>query len=95
MKQHMRSLLRRLAPALLLAALGAGAALAQTGGGYDLTWSTADAGGGASAGGAYALSGTLGQPDADAAQGGGYTLSGGFWAGAVAGGRVFLPVVSR
>ena len=47
MKLQTTHLHRRLALALLVAAiLGAGAALAQTGGGYDLTWSTLDAGGG-------------------------------------------------
>lgn len=87
---------RRLALVLSLAAvLGAGAVLAQTGGGYDLTWSTIDAGGGSSAGGSYQLSGTLGQPDAGAPlSGGGYVLSGGFWASAF-GGSVYLPVVRQ
>jgi hypothetical protein len=87
---------RRLALTLLLAAiLGAGAALAQTGGGYDLTWSTVDGGGG-SAGGGYQLTGTFGQPDAGAALGGGgYSLSGGFWGGASAGSRVYLAHVRR
>ena len=64
-------------------------AFAQTGGGYDLTWSTIDGGGAspgspgsdASTGGDYALSGTIGQPDARTKfmTGGGYTLLGGFW----------------
>ncbi len=53
---------------------------AQSGGGYDLTWSSVDGGGMFSAGGGYALGGTVGQPDAGAAlAGGGYTLTGGFW----------------
>jgi hypothetical protein len=83
--------------ALLVAAiLGAGAALAQTGGGYDLTWSTIDGGGGGSAGGGYQLAGTLGQPDAGATLSGGvYSLSGGFWAGASTGSQVYLPLVRR
>ncbi len=45
------------------------AALAQSGGPYDLTWSNIGAGGSAS-GGAYTLSGTAGQPDAAALSGG-------------------------
>ena len=57
--------------------------LAQSGGGFDLTWSTLDGGGGAtSAGGGYEVSGTVGQPDASAAgamSGGNYALTGGFW----------------
>jgi hypothetical protein len=96
MKRQTTHLYRRLALALLVAAiLGAGAALAQTGGGYDLTWSTIDAGGG-SAGSGYQLTGTLGQPDAGAAlSGGGYSLSGGFWGGVSVGSKVHLPLVRR
>ena len=61
--------------ALLLLAAGA---LAQTGGGFDLSWSTVDGGGGASSGG-FSLEGTIGQPDAGTLSGGGFTLQGGFW----------------
>ncbi len=52
---------------------------AQTGGDYELSWSTIDGGGGRSAGGDYALVGTIGQPDAGEMAGGDYELSGGFW----------------
>ncbi len=69
------------------------AALAQIGGGYDLTWSTVDGGGGTSSGGAYTLHGTAGQPDAGALSGGSYSLDGGFWQGAIY--RVYLPLVLR
>ena len=55
-------------------------ALAQSGGGYDLSWSTIDGGGGRSSGGTYVLEGTVGQPDAGAMTGGAYALAGGFWA---------------
>src|ERR1043166_3898829 len=55
-------------------------ARAQSGGGYDLTWSTIDGGGATSTGGSYSLSGTIGQADANPAMtGGSYQLSGGFW----------------
>jgi hypothetical protein len=55
-------------------------ASAQSGGTYDLTWSTIDGGGGMfSTGGTYELSGTIGQPDAGKLSGGIYTLNGGFW----------------
>jgi len=56
-------------------------ALAQSGGDYELTWSTIDGGGGRSTGGDYVLVGTIGQPDAGEMSGGDYTLSGGFWPG--------------
>jgi hypothetical protein len=97
MKRQTTHLLRRLTLVLLLAAiLGASAALAQTGGGYDLTWSTIDAGGGSSAANGYQLAGTLGQPDAGAALSGGvYSLSGGFWAGVPVGSKVYLPLLHR
>ncbi len=70
---------------------------AQTGEGYDLTWSTIDGGGAMNAaGGAYTLGGTAGQPDAGAAMsGGGYTLVGGFWGSAASQYQVYLPVVIR
>ena len=97
MKRQTTHLYRRFTLVLLVAAiLGAGAALAQTGGGYDLTWSTIDDGGGGSAGGGYQLNGTLGQPDVGAAlSGGAYSLTGGFWAGASLGWSVNLPHIRR
>jgi hypothetical protein len=74
-------------------------ALAQSGGGYDLSWSTVDGGGGTfSTGGDYSLGGTIGQPDAGLLTGGVYTLGGGFWGGGAAaapGNRIFLPLVMR
>jgi hypothetical protein len=86
---------------LVLAAcllLLASTVLAQSGGGYDLSWSSVDGGGGTfSTGGGYSLGGTAGQPDAGLLTGGIYTLDGGFWGGgaAVAGYRVHLPLVVR
>ncbi|MEJ5309098.1 MAG: hypothetical protein WHX52_04955 [Anaerolineae bacterium] len=82
-----------LASLLLLPAL----ALAQSGGGYDLTWNTIDGGGATfSAGGAYSLGGTVGQADAGTLQGGAFALGGGFWGG---GGTIrysiYLPLVVR
>ena len=68
--------------------------LAQTGGGYDLTWSSIDGGGGTSSSGGYSLSGSIGQYDASLTSGGGYTLVGGFWA-AASGSTIFLPVIQR
>jgi len=56
-------------------------ASAQTGDGYDLTWSTIDGGGGRSTGGTFTLEGTFGQPDAGTMTGGDYVLAGGFWTG--------------
>ena len=55
--------------------------LAQSGGPYELTWSTIDGGGGTSSGGPYELIATIGQPDAAAVSGGQYELLGGFLPG--------------
>jgi hypothetical protein len=71
-------------------------AAAQSGGPYDLTWSTVDGGGQMySAGGAYTLGGTVGQPDAGVLKGSNYTLTGGFWSGAYAVRRLYLPLLLR
>lgn len=83
-ENRQRSTFRWIARAAALA-LAAGVlatpALAQTGGGYDLTWNTFDGGGATfSAGGGYELGATIGQPDAaQSLTGGAYRLSGGFW----------------
>jgi hypothetical protein len=70
--------------AMLLSVAAAVPALAQTGGGFDLTWWTIDGGGGVSTGGTLTLSMTIGQPDAGDCAGGAFTLAGGFWSGATA-----------
>lgn len=61
-------------------------ASAQSGGPYDLSWSTIDGGGITFAtGGAFSLGGTIGQFDASGPlTGGAYSLTGGFWAGTAA-----------
>lgn len=77
-----RFLIIALAVALLLIlAATAGLSGAQTNGAYDLSWWTADGGGGVSAGSHYTLQGTAGQADAGALSGDAYTLTGGFWGG--------------
>lgn len=78
---------------LLLASV----ALAQSGNGYDLSWSTVDGGGYVfGEGGGYSLGGTIGQPDAGEVSDGGYTLGGGFWGSIVEYlYRVFLPLVLK
>ena len=85
------------AAALLLAVIWKSpAAVAQTGGGYDLSWHTVDGGGGTSSGGGYTVTGTAGQPDTGTLSGGSYTVAGGFWAGlAQALHNLFLPLVRR
>lgn len=73
--------------------------LAQSGGPYELSWWTADGGGGAcSAAGGYSLSGTAGQPDAGVASGSAYALVGGFWMGWASAAEehvIYLPLVVR
>jgi len=68
-----------LAGAAIVAACGA--ALAQSGGGYDLHWNVAGGGGGAMSGAGYTLNGTVGQYAASTACANGYALRSGFWAG--------------
>jgi hypothetical protein len=74
---------------------------AQSGGSYDLSWSTLDGGGGTSRSGSYTLSSTIGQLDAGSMGGGNYTLSGGFWGKEGPGGpspevgAIYLPVILR
>lgn len=72
--------------------------LAQSGGGYDLSWSTVDGGGGSSSGGIFSLAGTAGQADAGVMSGGTFTLSGGFWGGgvvAISELQLYLPIILR
>lgn len=73
--------------------------LAQSGGGFDLSWSTTDGGGGSSVGGVFSLTGTAGQPDAGVMSGGEFTLRGGFWKGGAAsplpGFELFLPLIKK
>ena len=65
---------------VLAVLLVAGSVLAQSGGGYDLTWYTVDGGGGTVSGDGYSLTGTIGQPEPGAALASGdYTLLSGFW----------------
>ncbi len=76
----MNRLPRVLPLALLFLVLVPALALAQSGGPYDLSWSTIDGGGHTfSAGGSYELGGTAGQADAGLMSGGNYELSAGFW----------------
>src|SRR5436190_20009599 len=68
---------------ILLIAVGVLACVsrAQSGGQFDLSWSTVDSGGGSSSGGQFTLSGTVGQPDPGSLAGGQFKLEGGFWSG--------------
>ena len=63
------------------AAVSISAALAQSGGGYDLHWNTLSGGGGAMSGAGYSVNGTIGQHAASTACANGYALRSGFWAG--------------
>jgi hypothetical protein len=84
---------------LLLCVLAAEAApgLAQSGDGYDLTWSTIGGGVSYASGSGYQLGGTAGQLDTGVLSGGGYTLSGGFWGGGKVGNphRIYLPLTVK
>jgi len=80
----------------LVILLLSGIVMGQSGGGYDLSWSTIDGGGYTfSTGGGYTLGSTIGQPDAGAMSGGGYTLGGGFWGGIEYFLRIYLPSILK
>ncbi len=78
----------RLREVTILAVLAAAspASLAQSGGPYDLSWSTIDAGGDMEmTGGSFALSGSIGQFDAGPTINGRYGVEGGYWSVPMAG----------
>lgn len=83
-----------IAAVLVIFALVVSVAVAQTGGGFDLSWWTVDGGGDRSTGGQYTLTGAVGQPDAGTLQNGSYTLEGGFFVGDSADSttNVYLPI---
>lgn len=75
---------------------------AQSGGPYELTWTTTDAGGGTLTGGAYSLVSTIGQPEPGATQSGGsYSLNSGVVDAGGSGAtpprsqKVYLPLLLR
>ena len=97
MKAHIKHKLRVILVVVLLLLVTL-PVLAQSGGGYDLSWSTTDSGGGSSSGGVFSLSGTAGQPDAGMMSGGSFTLSGGFWGGGavtITELHLYLPAILR
>ena len=74
---------------LLLAAV----ALAQ--GSYDLSWRVIAGGGGQMQSAGYTLMGTIGQPAAGMMQSSSHSLCSGFWCGAVAEYRIYLPLTLK
>ena len=68
-----------LAALIAIAVLGgASLVVAQSGGGFDLSWSSIDGGGQLSTGGGFEVLGVIGQPDAAVLTGGGFELEAGF-----------------
>lgn len=76
---------RRVLPVALagFGVVAASAAAGPSGGAFEISWYTIDAGGTSSTiGGNFELAGTIGQPDAGAEMtGGSFSLTGGFWPG--------------
>jgi len=81
-----RAVLAGLAAVAVISAITPDAA-GQSGGGFELTWSTSDAGGATSVGGALSLVSTPGQPDAGSSSGASFAHDGGFSPG-VCGGTI-------
>jgi hypothetical protein len=80
-----------LLPLVLLAAAAVG---------YDLSWWSADSGGGMSVTGGYTLLAIAGQPEAGLMQGGGFSLAGGLLGGGAAAPPIppldlFLPLTLK
>jgi len=74
-----------ISPLVMIIALVTGSprSHAQSGGAFDLCWSTVDGGGAMfSTGGAFEIGGSVGQCDSGILAGGGYEIIGGFWGGA-------------
>jgi hypothetical protein len=73
------------------AAIAGGAAMAQSGAGYDLHWNARTAGSGSMNGAGYAVTASIGQPAASACINGasGKTLRTGFWGGITEGDVIF------
>ena len=79
---------------LVIAAVAPG--LAQSGNGYDLSWSRIAGGGiGPATGNSFSLDATAGQPDAGKLQGGSFELQGGFWHSTTNVVNSYLPLVLR
>jgi hypothetical protein len=100
MNKRMRFILLAAVVVVLFAAVFLGATaptLAQSGGGYDLTWNVIGGGGATfSTGGGYSLGGTIGQAVAGGpATGGSYSLNSGFWAGVTNWLSTYLPLIRR
>lgn len=83
--------------AILALILLADHVLAQSGGGYEITAFTVDAGGGESCGGNFAIAGVIGQPDAGKMTGGSYTVEGGLSpvANCPAAYSIYLPLILK
>lgn len=74
----------------------ASAALAQSGGTFNLTWNTIDGGGGRVTSASYSMEGSIGQPDAGQIASGSYSLMSGFQIQtAAASYDVYLPVILK
>jgi len=74
-----RIVTRTIKPVLLSALLlGSSGAYAQTGGAFDLSWSSIDAGGQIAQGGNFKLASVIGQPESGNPSGGVFSLTPGF-----------------
>ena len=82
---------RTLFLALLLIAVCVTTARAQSGGPYEITKLTIDAGSSTSSGGNYVIIGTMAQHDAVVMGGGPYLFDGGFWPDETASHRRLAP----
>ncbi len=95
--KRIRSVGSALPLAIVAVVLLAGIALAQVGGGFDLSWHVVASGGGSGtmAGSGFTLDGTLSQTAIGPASGGSFTVQQGFWYGLGGPHTVYLPIVLK
>ncbi len=82
----------------VIASTGAGrAALAQSGGGFDLAWNVVSGGGSAMTSSGFQLNGTVGQPGVGVGllTGGNRQVGPGFWYGIGGEHKIYLPLALR
>ena len=93
--KHTRLLRLTIVLAVLALLLSGGAALASSGGSYELSWFNISSGSSRAASNGYGLFAAAGQPDAGQASGGSYQLEGGFLVSGVSYQNLYLPVLRR
>jgi nucleoside recognition membrane protein YjiH len=94
-KNRRRKLILAALLVLLVSLVVVAGVVAQTGGGFDLTWHVVGSSGGKMAGSGFVLNGTAGQVAVSSSTGSGDTLLHGFWQKILWQIQVYLPVTLK